>query len=70
MNASSIRLWNEGDNWINTYGDGSTWSLSYIGGTGNDVVLTSVTVVIPEPSRALLLLVGISFALLRRRRND
>jgi hypothetical protein len=44
---------------------GADWTISYIGGSGNDVTLT----VVPEPSSTLLLAgVGV-LALARRRRR-
>ncbi len=53
---------NEGDRFVV---DGREFSLSYIGGTGNDVVLYSV----PEPTHATLMLFGsLSLSLLRPRR--
>ncbi|MCB1225840.1 MAG: PEP-CTERM sorting domain-containing protein [Verrucomicrobiales bacterium] len=60
-------VWNEGDYWTTTFGDNSTWQLSYLGGDGNDVVLTPV--VIPEPSRMLLSLGALAALMLRRRRR-
>ena len=60
--GSSI-VWNEGETWT---GD-SQWALSYLGGTGNDVVLNYTAMIIPEPSRALLVLVGVLGILMRRR---
>jgi autotransporter-associated beta strand protein len=42
--------------------DGATWTISYVGGSGNDVTLT----VIPEPSAAILLLFAGLGGLLQR----
>ncbi len=48
--------------------DGQTFTISYLGGDGNDVVLTSV---VPEPATWVLLSAGIAFVALsvRRRRR-
>jgi hypothetical protein len=43
--------------------EGTTWTISYIGGTGNDVTLTMV----PEPSAAALCLLSGLGVFLRRR---
>jgi hypothetical protein len=58
-------VWNEGAAWI---GD-PQWTLSYMGGAGsNDVVLNYT--IIPEPSRAVLLALGLTGLLMRRRRKS
>lgn len=56
-------VWNEGDAWAVD----PQWTLSYLGGTGNDVVLNYT--LIPEPSRAVLLLAGLVGVVMRRRRS-
>lgn len=60
--------WNEGDTWI---GD-SQWALSYMGGSGpgfNDVVLNYTAIIVPEPSRMVLLALGVLGIAMRRRRK-
>lgn len=42
---------------------GAEWTISYIGGTGNDVTLS----VIPEPSISILMITGLAVMLRRRR---
>ena len=58
-------IWNEGDAWITD----NQWTLSYMGGTGNDVVLNYTAMVIPEPSRMVLLALGVFGIAIRRRRK-
>jgi autotransporter-associated beta strand protein len=50
----------EGESFV---ADGATWTISYIGGTGNDVTLT----VVPEPSTVMLCVLGGVAVLWRRR---
>ncbi|MEN3940921.1 PEP-CTERM sorting domain-containing protein [Prosthecobacter sp. SYSU 5D2] len=63
---TSGTLWNEGDFWHHVYADNSSWQLSYQGGDGNDITLTAV--IVPEPSRLLLLVLAVIMMGNRRRR--
>ena len=58
-------VWGEGGAWVQD----SQWSLSYLGGTGNDVVLNYTAMIIPEPSRMVMLGFGVIGILMRRRRK-
>ena len=58
-------VWAEGVAWQ----EDPQWTLSYAGGTGNDVVLNYSAIVIPEPSRMILLTLGVLGVVMRRRRK-
>jgi hypothetical protein len=52
--------------------DGTVFSISYVGGTGNDIVLTVVQAAVPEPStwiEGTLAIAGLAFTQRRRLRK-
>ena len=52
--------------------DGTVFSVSYTGGTGNDIVLTVVQAAVPEPSTWIggaLAIAGLAFTQRRRLRK-
>ena len=65
LSLGGTNLLHEGDSFVMPSTDGSNnfFRISYVGGTGNDVVLT----VIPEPANALLLIFASTAYYLRRR---
>lgn len=62
---SNGSVWGEGVAWQ----EDPQWTLSYMGGTGNDVVLNYTAIVVPEPSRMVLLALGVLGIAMRRRRK-